>query len=363
MSENKAVVKFNPSSGFEFEDLDGMYRAAECYLQSGFAPEAFKTPQQLVICWARGAELGLRPLQAIDGLTVINNRIGIMGDLALAMVRQTGELVKYEKKWTGEDDTLTCHVTLQRKGSDQHVYAYSVLEAKKAGIFARVWPKFPQRMTYYRALGFGLRDEFSDILKGLYIAEELQDMVETPPTTPPPEIKVVDLDKPENGETPLESTLKREFPQEAAKAEKKHKPLSQMEESLRQQAMQREAFQGQPAQTPTQTQPSQPLGALPSDSPNFDDLDMSPPGDIGPMPGEEEKAQEKPFWEDHEIKGVKAFLGRTVGSLTIPEMQLVESKWIPAAHAQINNATKEQLDDLKAFQARLAHDKMAMPRG
>jgi hypothetical protein len=357
-SENKSVVKFNPSSGFEFEDLDGMFRAAQCYLQSGFAPKAFTTPQQLVICWARGAELGLRPLQAIDGLTVINNRIGIMGDLALAMCRQTGELEKYEKEWTGEDNALTCHVTLKRKGSPEHVYTFSVLEAKQADIYVRnpVWKQYPKRMTYYRALGFGLRDEFSDVLKGMYTAEELGDLryseAATTTAEPPPDIKVVDLDKKENGETPLETQLRREHPQEAAKAEKKQ-----------QQAIQREASQRQPSPTSSQTQPSQGLGASPSASPNFDDLDMSPPGDIGPMPGEEEKKPEKPFWEDHEIKGVRAFLGRTVGSLTIPEMQLVESKWIPAAHAQINNATQEQLDDLKAFQARLAHDKMAMPRG
>jgi len=30
-------------------------------------------------------------------------------------------------------------------------------------------------MCYYRALGFGLRDEFSDILKGIKTVEELSD--------------------------------------------------------------------------------------------------------------------------------------------------------------------------------------------
>src|ERR1700746_3045917 len=103
-----ATVRFSAAAGFEFNDLDGMYRAAQCYLQSGFAPPSYRTPQQLIICWARGAELGLKPLQAIEGLTVINNRIGMMGDLALAMVRQSGELVKYEKEWSGEGDELTC---------------------------------------------------------------------------------------------------------------------------------------------------------------------------------------------------------------------------------------------------------------
>jgi hypothetical protein len=344
--EYKAPVKFNPATGFEFDDIDGMFRAAACYLQSGFAPKAFTTAQQLVICWARGAELGLRPLQAIDGLTVINNRIGIMGDLALAMVRQTGELVHYEKSWDGQGEDLTCTVTLQRKGSEVHDYTFSVREAKQAGIFVRnpVWPQYPKRMTYYRALGFGLRDEFSDILKGLYTSEELQDMAMTPVEQPMAPLKFVDADAEketledakaealqrakDNGATPLESQLARDFPQQAAAAQ-------------------------------TQEAALRPPSELPDDI-----IDMSPPTEQPP---------EKPWWVDHVIKGIKSFterklpdskiekIVRTVGSLTVAEMQLIESRWVPEAHRQIARATQEQLDDLKAIEERIEYDKTAKP--
>lgn len=349
MSEQptKATVRFNPNTGFEFNDIDGMFRAAECYLQSGFAPSAFKTPQQLVICWARGAELGLRPLQAIDGLTVINNRIGIMGDLALAMVRQAGELADYSKEWSGQGDDLVCEVLLQRKGGQPHTYSFSVREAKVAGIYNRnpVWPQYSKRMTYYRALGFGLRDEFSDILKGLYTSEELDDMVYSqaagPQEPPIPPLKFVDADAQQqtsqeattlaaqNRQTsaPLETQLRKDFPQEAQQAETKFAAPS----------------------TLTGTVPhSNDQSPLPDDI-----IDMSPPAPEIPPP--------KPAWSEHEIKGIRSFLGRTVGSLTANELQIIESKWIPALHQQMAKATQEQIDDGQAIEARIEHDKTVKP--
>jgi hypothetical protein len=337
--DKAATVRFNPASGFEFNDLDGMFRAAQCYLQSGFAPSHFKTPQQLIICWARGAELGLKPLQAIDGMTVINNRIGIMGDLALAMVRSTGELAKYEKLWTGEGDALTCKVTLQRKGREAHEYTFSVAEAKHAQIYERsaTWKGYPKRMTYYRALGFGLRDEFSDVLKGLYTSEELEDLAHFEDVaTAKDNVQYVDVETGQRstGAPPLEAQLAREHPEAAQEAAKKS-----------------ESQDG--SSTPKVTAfPSPGATSTPERMP--DDIDYGPSVD-------QTQAPEKPWWVEHEIKGVRSFAGRSVGSLTPQELALIESKWIPAAHQQMAKATEEQLKDLQAFEARIEHDKTAKP--
>jgi hypothetical protein len=174
-----AIIPVGPK-GVEFKDVDGMFRFAQCYLQSGYCPPAFKRPQQLVIAWAQALELGLTPLQAIQGMSVVNNRIGLMGDLALAMVEASGLLRDISKEYSGEGDSLVCTVTIQRKGRKPHAYSFSVEEARAAGLLDRspVWRTYPKRMTYYRALGFALRDEFSDVLKGIKTVEELQDYPE-----------------------------------------------------------------------------------------------------------------------------------------------------------------------------------------
>jgi hypothetical protein len=175
----KAVIPVG-ARGVELHDVDAMFRFAKCYLQSRLAPPAFKNEQQLVIAWAKAAELGLTPLQAIDGMTIINNRVGIMGDLALAMCEASGLLQQKTVEYVGEGDELVCKLELKRKGRKAQIYSFSVKEAREAGIYERsvVWKSYPKRMCYYRALGFGLRDEFADVLRGIKTVEELQDYPE-----------------------------------------------------------------------------------------------------------------------------------------------------------------------------------------
>jgi hypothetical protein len=113
-------------------------------------------------------------------MSIINNRVGIMGDLALAMVESSGLLEKKRVEYSGEGESLECKLTLKRKGREEQTYSFSIAEARQAGIYDRSnpWRQYPKRMTYYRALGFGLRDEFSDVLKGTKTVEELMDYPE-----------------------------------------------------------------------------------------------------------------------------------------------------------------------------------------
>jgi hypothetical protein len=183
-TNGRALIPVGPR-GVELNDVDSMFRFAKCYIQSGLNPPSFKNEQQLVIAWAKAAELGLSPLQAVEGMSIINNRVGIMGDLALAMVEASGQLEQKRVEYSGEGDSLSCSVTLQRRGREAQTYSFSVKEARAAGIYERssTWLNYPRRMVYYRALGFGLRDEFADILKGTKTVEELMDYPTQEPRT------------------------------------------------------------------------------------------------------------------------------------------------------------------------------------
>jgi hypothetical protein len=175
----RALIPIGPN-GVELPDIDAMFRFAKCYLQSGLAPASYKNEQQLVIAWARARELGIPYLQAVEGMSVINGRIGLMGDLALALAERSGELEDKRVRYTGEGDELTCFLELKRKGREWKQWSFSVKEARSAQIYDRsaVWRQYPRRMTYYRALGFALRDEFGDVLRGMKTTEELQDYPE-----------------------------------------------------------------------------------------------------------------------------------------------------------------------------------------
>lgn len=190
----KAVIPVGVN-GVELPDIDAMFRFARCYLQSGLAPVSFKNEQALIVCWARARELGIPYLQALEGMSVINGRLGLMGDLALALVERSNLLEDKRISYEGEGQSLRCTIELKRKNREWKRHSFGVADAKLAGIYDRspTWKNYPQRMTYYRALGFALRDEFADVLKGMKTVEELEDY---PPEAHPARRRKYDLTEP-----------------------------------------------------------------------------------------------------------------------------------------------------------------------
>jgi RecT family len=360
MSTNdKAIVKFNPETGFVFDDIDGMFRAAECYLQSGFAPRGFNTPQQLVICWARAAELGVRPLQAMEGMQVINNRLGIGGDMGLALVRSKGMLMQSPKvAYTGEGDSLTCTVELHRKGDDEpRTYLFSVKQAKQAKIYERSdpWKSYPERMTYYRALGFGLRDLFGDVLKGMVTSEELHDY---------PDVLEADEAKIERNRA-AEQKIKAREPEsfvettpgppmptpaqavEPAFPEDKRPDMPPFAEKLQKDFPDRIP----PKVTAPPPEPAKPVTEPP------DELDMSPP------PVQQQEPLPEPPWKSHVITGLRhvKYYRKQIGALTQPELAVLEEQWIPAVRKKWAEASEEQKQDVTMLEACIAYHKMEKP--
>ena len=159
--------------------IDQVWRVARLIRQSGLAPDAFKNDQQIVVVLLRAMELKVPIFQALEGMIVIKGKIGIMGDLALALVEASGELESKKVEYSGEGESLSCTVTLKRRKRAAQAYSFSIAEAKLAGLANKeTWRTYPKRLLYYRALGYGLRDDFSHVLKWIKCLEELQDYSE-----------------------------------------------------------------------------------------------------------------------------------------------------------------------------------------
>ena len=164
----------------QLSTIDQVWRVARLIRQSGLAPDALRNDQQIVIILLRAMELKIGIFQALEGMMVIRGKIGMTGDLALAMVQASGQLKDCSTTYEGEGDDYRAVVTLHRKGRKANTYSFSVAQAKRAMLWGKPgpWTQYPERMLRYRALGFGLRDEFPDILRGIKTAEELQDYPE-----------------------------------------------------------------------------------------------------------------------------------------------------------------------------------------
>lgn len=141
---------------------------------SDMVPKDFKgKPGNCLIAMQWGAELGLKPLQALQNLAVINGRPALWGDAVIALVRSS-PLCEFVIE-TDDGHTATCRV--KRRGEPEQSRTFSMDDASTAGLKGKQgpWVQHPKRMRQMRARAFALRDVFPDVLRGMPMAEEVMD--------------------------------------------------------------------------------------------------------------------------------------------------------------------------------------------
>ena len=149
---------------------------------SDMVPKDFKgKPGNCLIAMQWGMEIGLKPLQALQNIAVINGRPSLWGDAVIALVRSS-PVCEYILE---EDDghKATCRVKRRGEPTEQS-RTFSMDDARAAGLQGKQgpWTQYPKRMRQMRARAFAVRDVFPDVLKGLPVAEEVMDM--PPPGQP-----------------------------------------------------------------------------------------------------------------------------------------------------------------------------------
>jgi hypothetical protein len=142
---------------------------------SDMVPKDFKgKPGNCLVAIQWGMEIGLKPLQAMQNIAVINGRPSLWGDAVIALVRSS-PLCEYIIE---EDDGRTATCKVKRRGDPAEQFrTFSTDDAKAAGLLGKQgpWTQYPKRMRQMRARAFAVRDVFPDVLKGLPVAEEVMD--------------------------------------------------------------------------------------------------------------------------------------------------------------------------------------------
>lgn len=161
--------------GLTPRNIDEALRLADLLAQSDIVPKDYiGKPGNVLVAMQWGAEIGLAPLQAMSHIAVINGRPSLWGDALLAIVRGSGLLADFTEE-LGED-CVTCTAT--RRGERTISRSFSRDDAKQAGLLGKAgpWTQYPRRMMQMRARAWVLRDLFPDVIRGLHLAEEAQDL-------------------------------------------------------------------------------------------------------------------------------------------------------------------------------------------
>lgn len=170
------IVSYVPQGMAEIKEFCSMVS------KSNIVPKEYiGKPENVFVACIKGMDLGLKPLQALECIAVINGKTSLYGDAYLAIARGSGKLESYKEETTGVGDQMKSIVHVKRKGEEINVSEYTALDAKTAGLWGKSgpWALHPKRMLTMKARNYALRAAFADLFLGLeYSAEELMEVQE-----------------------------------------------------------------------------------------------------------------------------------------------------------------------------------------
>lgn len=162
-------------------DMGGVWRLANAAFRAGLIPSV-KSEEQAFMVLAAGFEAGLGYTATIKSVMIVNNRVSIWGDGALALVVRSPKCLGISERIEGTGDAAVAICEARRDGWPEPVVRrFSAADAKRAGLLGKSgpWASYTPRMLQMRARAFALRDAFPDLLMGLGVVEENDDI----PTT------------------------------------------------------------------------------------------------------------------------------------------------------------------------------------
>jgi hypothetical protein len=150
---------------------------ASAFHQSGMFPNIKNEAQAYVLILA-GAEMGVGPMEAVSGITLIQGKPTMSANLLAALVKRHP---RYDYRVADHSDS-TCRIEFLQDGEVSGVSEFTLEDARKAGLGGnQTWKKYPAALLFARALAQGVRWYAPDVTSSAaYTPEELgADHVET----------------------------------------------------------------------------------------------------------------------------------------------------------------------------------------
>lgn len=140
------------------------------------------TVASIYVTMLRGAECKLEPLHALYNIVWYNERPCLYGDVAWGLITANPSYAGSEFIVSGDEYSNDWEVTcIMRRntlvGTRETKSSFSWGDVKRAGLHSlNHYKAYPERMLFIRARTWAMRDLFADVLSGLSIAEEQQDI-------------------------------------------------------------------------------------------------------------------------------------------------------------------------------------------
>lgn len=178
-------LKVKSGQGIAIETVADLHNFSVFAAAQGMVPSSFRdkkgqwNTQAITLALVKGFELRMKPTQALQSIYVVNGQPAIWGDALPALALASGNLEDFRERYEGEGDDLTAVCVVKRRGlKSEYEDRFSVADAKESGLWGKSgpWQQHGKRMLRMRARARVFRAVFADVLKGLDVVEEAQDI-------------------------------------------------------------------------------------------------------------------------------------------------------------------------------------------
>ena len=178
-------------------------RAAEMLASSSMVPAAYQNnPGSCFIAINTALRLRMDPLMVMQNLYVVHGTPSWSGKFAIALIQTCGKFngIKFEERRDGER-LVGMRLVATKKETGEEVRGVWVTEevADKEGWLKKngsKWVSIPELMYRYRAAAFFARTECPEVLNGLSVEGEAEDMAgKSQPDIKPPLFKSREMPK------------------------------------------------------------------------------------------------------------------------------------------------------------------------
>jgi hypothetical protein len=171
----------NELSLFEESTEKSIVRAATMLSRSKVIPFHLQGEAKVADVFAilvMGMELGLKPMQALNSIHVIQGRATLSAQLMLSIVKKRCPDFRLSIKITGDQKNPVVHVKGTRHGGDEEfVTTWDMNRAASLGLIGKDnWKKQPLTMLQWRATSEVCRFLAPEAVLGIYTEDEAQDI-------------------------------------------------------------------------------------------------------------------------------------------------------------------------------------------
>lgn len=132
MTESTEVARRPVALGSPMTDLDSAYRLAKNLAMASVMPNDLRgKPSDVLAIMLYGQDLGLSPMQAIQGIYVVKGKPQLSGTTWLALARRAGHKVRFPET---TNERCTIEITRADDPQNPHVETYTLEDAVTANL-------------------------------------------------------------------------------------------------------------------------------------------------------------------------------------------------------------------------------------